>query len=194
MHTLREKREVREIASPNQLRLGLLRWVLLAVPLTVLLGFLSGLVSGSDGGGAWYQALVKPALQPPPVVFPIAWTTLYVLIGLALALVLDARNAPGRGSAVALWLGQFALNLVWSPVFFGQHKTGLALLIAVALLGLAIATTFAFARVRRVAAWLMLPYLLWLSFAAVLNLGIVRLNPNADGLVAEPGSTQIPLS
>lgn len=185
---------MREIASPNQLRMSLLRWALVTVPLTVLLGFVSGQVAGSDSDNAWYAMLDKPAFQPPPIAFPIAWTTLYIMIALALAVVLNARGARGRGLAVGLWLGQFALNLAWSPVFFAMHRTVLGLAVIVLILGLATLTTFAFARIRRVAAWLMLPYLLWLSFAAVLNLAIVRLNPHADGLVAEPGSTQIPLS
>ena len=189
----REKHRVREIASSNQLRMSYLRWALLTVPLTVLLGFASGALSWSDGSSAWYQALTKPAFQPAPIVFPIAWTTLYILIGLALAVVLNARGATGRRLAITLWLVQFGLNLAWSPVFFGAHRVGMGLIVIILMLGAAIATTLAFGRIRKAAAWLMLPYLLWLSFAAVLNLAIVRLNPTADGLVAKPGSTQIQL-
>lgn len=184
---------MREIASPNQLRMSYLRWALVTVPLTVLLGFVSGQVSGSDGDNAWYRMLEKPAFQPPPIAFPIAWTTLYIFIALALALVLNARGARGRRLAVGLWVAQFALNLAWSPVFFAMHQTRAALVIIAVMLGLAIGATVAFGRIRRVAAWLMLPYLLWLSFAFVLNLAIVRLNPGAADLVATPGSTQIRL-
>lgn len=184
---------MREIASPSQLRMSYVRWALLTVPLTVLLGFLSGQASNSGDGNSWYAALDKPAFQPPPVAFPIAWTLLYILIALALAIVLNARGARGRRLAVTLWIAQFALNLAWSPVFFGLHRSVLGLVIILVMLAVAIATTFAFARVRKLAAWLMLPYLLWLSFAAVLNLAIVRLNPQADGLAAEPGTTQIRL-
>lgn len=184
---------MREIALPSQLRMSYLRWALLTVPLTVLLGFLSGQVSNTGDGNSWYAMLVKPALQPPAIAFPVAWTLLYILIALALALVLNARRAVGRRRAVALWLVQFALNLAWSPVFFGMHKSVLGLVVILAMLAAAVATTFAFARVRDSAAWLMLPYLAWLSYAAILNLGIVRLNPGADGLAANGGSAQIPL-
>ena len=93
------------------------------MPLILLLGFLSGrsVPAGSDNG--WYQPLVKPALTPPGWVFPVAWTTLYILIGLALAMILNARGARGRGLAVALFVGQFALNLAWTPLFFGAHRS-----------------------------------------------------------------------
>lgn len=184
---------MREIASPNQLRMSYVRWALLTVPLTVLLGFLSGLASNSSDGNSWYAMLDKPAFQPPAIAFPVAWTLLYILIALALAIVLNARRAPGRRLAVTLWIVQFALNLAWSPVFFGLHRSVLGLVIILVMLAVAIATTLAFVRVRKLAAWLMLPYLLWLSFAAVLNAAIVRLNPQADGLAVQAGTTQIPL-
>lgn len=167
------------------------RWALVCVPGIVLLGFLSGRSVASGNDNAWYQALVKPGLTPPGWVFPVAWTTLYIMLGLALAIILNARGARGRVLAVGLFAAQFALNLLWTPLFFGAHKVGPALLVIVVMLLLSIATTFAFARIRKTAAWLMLPYLVWLSFAGVLNFRVGQLNPGADTLVPGARTSQV---
>lgn len=172
---------MRYLASPAQLRGALIRWSLLTVPLVLVLGFLSGLSAGSGPGNAWFDALVKPAINPPPIVFPIVWSTLYVLMGLALAMILAAAGAAGRGVAVIAFVVQLAFNLAWSPVFFAGHRlTGG--LIVIALLALAlIATIVLFARVRTTAAWLLAPYLAWVLFAGLLNWQFLALNPAADG-------------
>jgi tryptophan-rich sensory protein len=131
--------------------------------------------------------LDKPALYPPPFVFPLVWSVLYILMGVALAQIAAARGARGRGLAVALFALQLALNLSWSPVFFVAHRLTLALGIIVALivvLGLTIMLAW---RVRRSAAALLLPYLLWVCFASLLNLQFLQMNPGADG-VDNPGS------
>src|SRR5688572_20555009 len=98
------------------------RWALVCVPLIVLLGFLSGRSVPSGNDNAWYQALVKPALTPPGWVFPVAWTALYIMLGLALASILNARSARGRALSVGLFVLQLALNLAWTPMFFGAHR------------------------------------------------------------------------
>ena len=90
--------------------------------------------------------------------------------------------APGRGLALGLFALGFVINLTWSPVFFRLHLILPALAIIGIMLVLAIATIFAFARVSRVAAWLLLPYVIWLSFAFMLNASIWRLNPTAEAL------------
>lgn len=169
------------LASSGQLRASFMRWALVCVPAILLLGFLSGRVAQSGPGNPWFAALAKPALYPPPVAFPVVWTMLYVLMGLALAMVLAARGAWGRGPAVLAFLVQFALNLAWTPVFFGAHMlTGS--LIVIALLDLAvIATVFLFWRVRPVAALLLVPYLIWISFATYLNFALLQANPTLDG-------------
>lgn len=179
------------IASKGQLRMSFLRWAIVIVPLILLLGFASGrsVPAGSENG--WYMALTKPELTPPGWVFPVAWTALYVLIGLALAMIAHARGATGRGVAIGLFVAQFALNLAWTPLFFGAHRVGLALFVLVAILLLSIATTVAFSRIRRGAAWLMVPYLVWLSFAGVLNWRIGQLNPDAERLVPSAQTSQM---
>lgn len=180
-----------EIASPGQLRLAYLRWSLLTVPAIVLLGFLSGRLANSGYGNRWFDALEKPALMPPGWLFGVAWTILYILMGLALAIVLHARGAKGRGPAIVLFLVQLLMNLAWSPLFFRAHQVGSALVLILALIVVVAITIWLFARIRRVAGWLLLPYLAWLAFASFLNYEIGRLNPDAETLVAPALSTQI---
>jgi len=171
--------------------MSFLRWAIVIVPLILLLGFASGRAVPSGSENPWYQALTKPELNPPGWVFPVVWTMLYIMIGLALAMIVHARGARGRGVAIGLFVVQFALNLAWTPLFFGAHLVDIALFVIVAILAVSIATTFAFARIRRGAAWLMLPYLIWLSFAGVLNWRIGQLNPNAESLVPRAQTSQM---
>lgn len=150
------------------------------VPLLLVLGGLSARYSGSTEENAWYQTLVLPALQPPGPVFGIAWSILYTMLGVSAAIIWGHKHAPGRGLALGLFALGFAINLTWSPVFFRFHMMTPALAILVVMLIVAVATTFAYARVSRVAAWLMVPYLVWLCFAGALNARIIMLNPAAD--------------
>ncbi len=171
--------------------MSLLRWALFIIPLIVLLGFLAGQVAGPADENRWFQALVKPAAQPPNWAFPVAWTLLYILIGLAFSMILNARGAPLRGLAIILFLVQFALNLAWSPLFFGMHQVSSAFWLLVVMFAAAFLTTLVFGRIRKAAAWLMVPYLAWLCFAAILNKQIDDLNPGAETLVVPAASTQI---
>ena len=180
-----------QLASKSQLRMSYLRFALFTVPALLLLGTISGRMANSGYSNAWFAALRKPDIMPPGWLFPVAWTLLYIFMGLAIALILHARGARGRGLAVTLFLAQLILNYAWSPVFFGMHKVGTALAIIVAMLLLAGAATYLFARIRKNAALLMLPYLAWLAFASVLNYQIGALNPNAENLVPSGGGTDI---
>lgn len=182
-----------EIASKRQLRLAFFRWAMVTVPFIVLLGFLSGRIVPSADTNLWYQMLQKPPLTPPGWVFPIAWTIIYVLMGLALAMILNARGAAWRGPALALFAVQMVGNLAWTPLFFGAHQLFWALVLIVVTFLLALATTILFGRIRTRAAWLMVPYLAWLCFAGMLNLGFDRLNPNAEALVPGAQAPQINL-
>lgn len=171
--------------------MSFLRWAALTVPAVLLLGFLSGRTVPAGDANGWYVALVKPELTPPGWVFPVAWSLLYVMTGLALALVLSARGSRLRGLGVALFVAQLACNLAWTPLFFGAHKVGAAFLLIVAILGLSVLTTVVFAQVRRVAAWLMVPYMVWLAFAGVLTWRINQLNPDAERLVQPAAASQM---
>lgn len=180
-----------EIASPGQLRLAYLRWALVTVPVIVFLGFLSGKLANSGYGNRWFDALIKPDLMPPGWLFGVAWTILYIMMALALAIVIHARGAKGRGIAILLFLVQLALNLFWSPLFFRAHQVDNALVLILVLFVTVAVTAALFWRIRRVAGLLLLPYLAWLAFASYLNYEIGRLNPEAETLVAPALKTQI---
>jgi translocator protein len=182
-----------QIASKQQLRMSFVRWALVTVPAIVFLGFLSGRVSNSGYGNRWFDALSKPDIMPPGWVFGVAWTILYIMLGIALAMILHARGAKGRGLALGLFATQLVLNLIWSPMFFAAHKVTSAFWLILVILGLAIATTIAFAPIRKAAAWLLVPYMVWLSFASILNYKIDQMNPDAETLVPEAPRTQIVL-
>ncbi len=125
----------------------------------------------------WYATLVKPTFNPPNVVFGPVWTVLYLLMARGFYFVLRQPDyVPDRPAAIRLFLVQIALNASWSGVFFAAHSPGLALLILVALLLTVILTTMRFSAVDRRAGRCLMPYILWLCFAGLLNLSIWILN------------------
>lgn len=127
--------------------------------------------------GDWYGTLQKPAWNPPGWVFGPVWTALYAMMAIAAWLV-GRRGGFAAQRAPLLWfLAQLALNAAWTPLFFGLRRPGLAFA-DILLLWLALAITLsAFCRASRPAAWLLAPYLAWVSFAAFLNFTLWRLNP-----------------
>lgn len=175
------------IASKSQLRMSFLRYALFTVPLVLLLGIVSGQLANSGYGNAWFDALQKPAIMPPGWMFGVAWTILYILLGFALALVLHARGARGRGLALGLFVLQLLLNYAWSPLFFAYHEVDAALWTILAMIVISAVAALLFWRIRRSAGLLMLPYLAWLCFAATLNWQISVLNPGASELA--PGAS-----
>ena len=170
-----------QLASSGQLRASFLRWALVLVPLVMLLGFVSAQISGSGPDNPWFASLEKPSLYPPAIVFPVVWTLLYIMMGLAAATICAARGASGRAVALLLFAGQLVLNLVWSPLFFGMHQMTMALWLLVALDLIVLVTVILFWRVRPLAGMLLLPYLAWILFATVLNWQFLVANPGADG-------------
>lgn len=181
------------LASRSQLRMSFLRYALFTVPLVFLLGTVSGRIANSGYGNAWFDALQKPAIMPLGWLFGIAWTILYVFLGLALALILHAKGARGRGLALTLFFAQLILNYAWSPLFFAYHLVGAAFWTLLAMILISAATAVLFWRIRRVAGLLMMPYLAWLCFAATLTWQIDRLNPEAAELAPGGSTTDIPL-
>jgi tryptophan-rich sensory protein len=124
----------------------------------------------------WYPALVKPAWTPPDWVFGPVWSALYVLMAVAAWLVWRERTRHSAGPALALYAGQLVVNVAWSWLFFGLRSPG-AGLVGIGVLWIAIlATVVAFWRPRRLAAWLLMPYLVWVTYAAALNWALWRLN------------------
>jgi len=171
-----------QLASSGQLRASFFRWALVCVPLVMLLGFISGAVASSGPDNPWFAQLTKPSLYPPPIAFPIVWSLLYLLMGIALALVCAARGAGGRGLAIAAFVVQLLLNLAWTPVFFGLHEITNSLIVIAALDVAVLITLILFWRVRTLAGALLLPYLAWVLFATALNWQILVANPDADGM------------
>jgi translocator protein len=181
------------LASRAQLRLSFLRWALWTVPLVLLLGTVSGQLAGAGYGNPWFDALAKPALMPPGWAFGAAWTILYILLGLALAMILHARGARGRGAALACFVAQLLLNFAWPTAFFALHRIDVALAMLALMTVLSAVAAWLFARIRKAAGLLMLPYLAWLVFAALLTWQIGALNPHAERLAPSPGSADIQL-
>lgn len=128
------------------------------------------------GPGEWYDALNKPSWTPPRWVFPVAWTTLYILMSLA---GMRVAQQVGSGQALAFWSVQIALNTLWTPVYFGLHRIRAAMGVMVFLWLAVAATTWSFFGVDFISGLLFVPYLVWVSIAAALNFSTMRLNPNA---------------
>ena len=155
------------------------KYALATVPVIVLAGSASGWLSNSGYENDWFASLLKPPFMPPGWAFGVAWTILYVLMGLALAIVLAAPATPLRRRALILFFTQLPINFAWSPVFFGAHDIGLGKIMIIVMLVTALAAASLFRRIRPVAGWLLVPYLLWLCFAFALNSSIDSLNPGA---------------
>jgi len=146
-----------------------------AVVLVNVVGATPAILAGPDS--AWFRSLATPALYPPPWAFGVVWTLLFTLMGVALALVwLDARRTRAGRVALALFVGQMVLNVAWTPAFFAAKNLLAGLVVIVALWPAVLATIVAFDRVDRRAAALLVPYLAWVTFAAVLNYRFWALN------------------
>jgi len=132
-------------------------------------GFLGSLATTPSIGG-WYKSLAKPSFNPPNWVFGPVWTTLYLLRGIALFLVWRlGLKTEGVQAALILFLIQLALNTLWSILFFGLHQPLPALIEIIVLWAFILWTMIKFFGLSRPAGWLLVPYLLWVSFASVLN-------------------------
>ncbi|MFC6786982.1 TspO/MBR family protein [Halobaculum halobium] len=144
----------------------------------VVLVNVAGAVPALLGGpsSAWFEALTKPALYPPPWLFGVVWTALFTLSGAAVWLVVRAEPSGARRLAFAAFVVQFVFNVAWTPTFFAFQEIAAALGVIVALAVLLAGTVGAFARVDRRAAALLVPYLAWVCFAAVLNYRFLVLN------------------
>ena len=156
---------------------GKIRWktLLLCLAIPPAVGALSALLSLR--GMKAYAALHHPPLSPPGWVFPVVWAVLYLLMGVSCYLVVTAQTAPRyRQGALYIYALQLAVNFFWSPIFFGTGAYRFALIWLLLLWGLVALTLRRLARVRPAAGWLLLPYLVWLTFAAYLNFGIALLN------------------
>ena len=150
--------------------------LIIAIAIPLLTGFASSFFTVT-GEGSWYQTLEKPSWNPPGWVFAPVWTTLYILMGIALFLVWKTEiNNSSKRIALFLFGWQLVLNFFWSYIFFGRQQPGWAFVEIVILWLTILATIISFAPINKVAAWLLVPYISWVSFAGILNYTIWSLN------------------
>lgn len=148
-----------------------LLWILLAEAVGSLAGWLT-----REDVKIYTDSIAQPPLSPPPLVFPVAWTILYALMGIGAARVSLAPDGPWRSRALAVFGLQLGMNFLWSILFFKFQRFGLALVWLIALWGAILWMISAFSRVDKAAARLQIPYLVWVAFAGYLNLGVWVLN------------------
>ncbi|BAI62426.1 putative tryptophan-rich sensory protein [Methanocella paludicola SANAE] len=125
----------------------------------------------------WYASLNKPFFTPPDWLFGPAWTILYLLMAIALFLVWRLPQSKQRDSAIAVYAAQLIMNVLWSVGFFGFHNILLGVALILLLLALIVLTTYEFYGLSKPAAYAMVPYILWVSFATCLNVAVFLLNP-----------------
>jgi translocator protein len=147
-------------------RRALLVFIVLVLGGGLFIGFLTK-------PGLWYASLIKPSFNPPALVFAPVWSILYVLIAIA---GWRTWRAYPHGWPMRMWWTQLVLNFLWSPVFFVAHRIGLAFAIILLLLSAIVGFIVTSSRQDRVAAWLFVPYALWVTFAVLLNGSIFALN------------------
>ncbi|MDP3409852.1 TspO/MBR family protein [Bosea sp. (in: a-proteobacteria)] len=150
-----------------------------------LAGFVVACVVAASSGaifkpGAWYEGLAKPWWRPPNWLFPPAWTLLYCMIAASGWLVWRKAGFAGAGLALTVYGLQLVLNAMWSGMFFGLRRMDLAFVNVSALWLSILALVVLFAPIDSLAAWLLVPYLVWVSFAACLNFTVWRMNPDAS--------------
>ena len=146
-------------------------WVLLTETVGALAGFLT-----RHATEIYNATILKPPLSPPAIVFPIVWAILYALMGIGAARIWLKQPGPERTRSLRLFFLQLFFNFVWSFLFFSFQAFGLAFLWIAVLWILIVRMTLSFYDLDKAAAWLQLPYLLWVLFAAYLNLGVWKLN------------------
>lgn len=142
-------------------------WIALAEAVGALSGWLT-----REGARVYEASVSKPPLSPPGIVFPIVWAILFALMGIGAARIYQAPASGGRSRSLAIFLVQLAVNFFWSIIFFEFQAFGFAFLWLLLLWGLIVWMILSFRKVDRPAAWLQIPYLLWVTFAAYLNLGV----------------------
>ncbi|MFY9293114.1 MAG: TspO/MBR family protein [Methylorubrum rhodinum] len=165
---------------PERPALSPLPRIAAAILPVVLTAAIGSLATGSNIE-TWYETICKPAFNPPNWLFPVAWTVLYAMIAVSLWRLLGARPVVGPSRrawwlALAAFAAQLVLNAAWTPVFFAAHELGLALVVALAMLVMILWTIRLSRRFDRAAAWLLVPYAAWVSFACLLNGVIWQMN------------------
>ena len=150
---------------------------IISVLIPVGIGAISGLFTASNVQ-TWFVTVAKPSFNPPSWLFGAVWTTLYVMMGIAFFLVWKNETVQKsiKQKAIILFAIQMVLNFLWSFIFFQQHEIGWALVDIILLWNFILLTIFSFAPISKTAAWLLVPYISWVSFASILNFAIWQLN------------------
>lgn len=149
--------------------------LIVSLVLCFAVAFLGSLVT-TPSIDSWYATLQKPSFNPPNWIFGPVWTVLYFLMGVSLYMVWNQAKGKKSKKAIQVFLVQLALNFLWSVAFFGFHAPTVAFITIVILWGTILYTILLFYKLSKPAAYLLIPYLLWVSFATILNLAIVVLN------------------
>lgn len=148
----------------------------IAVSLPLALGAFAGFFTSASVQG-WYSTVNKPAFNPPNWIFAPVWTSLYLLMGIAFYIVwLKVEESKIKTKAIIFYFIQLVLNFCWSIIFFYAEEPGWAFAEIMLLWVMIVATIIKFSKISKFAAWLLVPYILWVSFAAVLNFAIWQLN------------------
>jgi translocator protein len=140
--------------------------------LSMAAGFI-GTIFTATGPGSWYANIIKPSFNPPNWIFGPVWTTLYVMMGIALYLILKTKN---NKKAITLFGIQLVLNTLWTIIFFGLQNPLIAFIEIIILWVFILLTILEFYKKSKIAAYLMIPYILWVTFASILTLAITILN------------------
>lgn len=150
--------------------------LIISILIPLAIGAVSGFFTTAEIPG-WYQTINKPTWNPPSWIFGPVWTTLYVMMGIALFLIWKSDvSQTAKKTAIILFAAQLGLNFFWSFIFFNQHQPGWALVEIIVMWVSILLTIFAFAAVSKTGAWLLIPYISWVSFATILNYTIWQLN------------------
>ncbi len=151
--------------------------LIIAIIIPLLVGAISGFFTSESVNG-WFTYLVKPSFNPPNWIFAPVWTTLYILMGIAHYLVWNNpdKQPQVKRTAIIFYFIQLSLNFLWSFLFFNLHQPGWAFIDILLMFGMILLTIIWFRKISAVAAWLMVPYLCWVGFAAILNYSIWTLN------------------
>ena len=147
----------------------------ISAAIALAVGLLSGFLS-MEGMRLYEEMAIKPSLTPPGWVFSVVWTILYALMGISAARIWLAPESKDRSSGLNLYVVQLVVNFFWSLLFFNAQVYGLAALWLILLWILVLLMILEFSKVDKLAAWLQIPYLIWLTFAAYLNLSVWFLN------------------
>lgn len=150
--------------------------LIISIAVTVGFGLLGGIFTASEIQG-WFLHLNKPVWNPPNWLFAPVWTTLYLLMGISFYLIWKTKTSPDTKQwAIIIFVVQFGSNFIWSYIFFKEHLMGWAFVDIIILWIAILCTIIAFSKINKTAAWLLVPYISWVSFAAILNYTIWQMN------------------